>query len=219
MSSQFLLSRCEELLAESVAIRLQQCGTGVQKCFDEHASLDTSQSQAQRDSATLKATHDDRCGHVSPLLRRIQRHETDSSTPRSKKDFTSRESAGVGPVGHTEQLKHQSLKLLCCKLLFRKPYSRVHFMRPCEVTMTTVGFMALGLFWTIHVSKVLFQSTLRDLGKSSVACDGASFWLKGIISNSGCSEHGRIRHCRARSETCCAVCHTTLNLTHSLERM
>ena len=31
-----------------------------------HASLDTSQSQAQRDSATLKTTHDDSvviCGH------------------------------------------------------------------------------------------------------------------------------------------------------------
>ena len=45
MSSELYLSRCAELLAESVAIRLQPCSTGVQKCFDEHASLDTSQSQ------------------------------------------------------------------------------------------------------------------------------------------------------------------------------
>ena len=80
MSSQFLLSCCAELLAESIAIRLQPCGTGVQNCFDEHASLDTSQSQAQRDSATLKATHDDsvvtcrRCCEGSKGMRPIHQH-------------------------------------------------------------------------------------------------------------------------------------------------
>ena len=81
MSSEFLLSRCAELLAEGVAIRLQPCGTGVQKCFDEHASLDTSQqSQAQRHSATLKATRGDSvatCRHCcggSKGMRPIHQH-------------------------------------------------------------------------------------------------------------------------------------------------
>ena len=81
ISSEFLLSRCAELLAESVAIRLQPCGTwGPKSVFDEHASLDTSQSQAQRDSATLKATHDDSaatCRHCcggSKGMRPIHQH-------------------------------------------------------------------------------------------------------------------------------------------------
>ena len=215
MSSQFLLSRCEELLAESVAMRLQPCGTGVPRCFDEHASLDTSQSQAQRDSATLKATHDDsvvtcrHCFEGSKGMRPIHQHRD----PR----FHLARISWSGTVGHTEQLKHQSLKLLCYKLLFRKPYSRVHFMRSCEVTMTTVGFMAWASFGPFKCPKVYFSQHCETWDKN-IACDGASSRLVATISNSGYSECGRIRHYRARSETCCAACHTT-QTWHSLERM
>ena len=51
-------SRCNrsaELFSENVAMRQQHGGIEVQKCSDEHAGLGTSRSQAQRDTASLKA--------------------------------------------------------------------------------------------------------------------------------------------------------------------
>ena len=51
-------NRSAEQLAEKVAIRPQHRGTEVQKCFDESARLDTSRSQAKRDTASLKAFQD-----------------------------------------------------------------------------------------------------------------------------------------------------------------
>ena len=109
----FLLCCNPQLLAECVSRRHNTVALRSRSTFDEHASLDTSQSQTQRDSATLKATHDDSVVTCRHCLRRIQGHETDLITTMIQ-DFTSREPAGVGPAGHTEQLKHQNLKLPPC---------------------------------------------------------------------------------------------------------
>ena len=66
--------------------------------------------------------------------------------------------------------------------------------------MTTVGFMAWTSFGPFTFTR-FYHSEHCDLGNCSVACNGAGSQLMAITLSNGHSERGRIRHCRARSET------------------